>query len=226
MGNIEAGEMLLYGANGSPVANKDNGLYRLHISAGGIKAQWRTITGAWSNWGESPIGSESTVRKIIDIVDNKVRLSFDTYDESEEIMGIETQPIPGGFKLEYNGSSYLYGAGSSSWYGDALKTLHLDNAAQDLSVVGEVYASTSGKILISITINGNSVWESDTWSIGSDDDGTMKSVIIKPFAAGVPVGSNFTVWCSILKTSSGVLGFSPLTIHFTEMVKFRLTKSE
>ncbi len=105
MGNIEAGEMLLYGANGSPVANKDNGLYRLHISAGGIKAQWRTATGAWSNWGASPIGSESTIRNIVNIVDNKVKLSFDSLEQGDEL-GLITGDIVTGSLMEWKGAPY------------------------------------------------------------------------------------------------------------------------
>ncbi len=133
--------------------------------------------------------------------------------------------LPGSMTKEYDGSSYLSGGSQSSWYTSDKVTLNLENAIQEVIVVGKVYATCSGSLYFYVKSGSTIVWQSEIWGVGSANDDEIKSAKINPVAVGISINADFKVGVAILKPSTGYLGFDSLDVYFTDMVDKALEKA-
>lgn len=92
LGQILAGEITLSGENGAE-STSASARYQLRINAGGIQGRWRGS--GKPVWSETPSGTPGTStynsgwRKIIDIANNEVKISFDSFNAGENIAGLD-----------------------------------------------------------------------------------------------------------------------------------------
>ena len=74
MGTLTSGTILLSGADGAEEPEA-TALYQIKLDGTGLYGRWRATTGlSWGTW-----------RKIIDITGNEVHLSFDSYDQGDNV---------------------------------------------------------------------------------------------------------------------------------------------
>lgn len=97
LGTITGGSITLSGLNGAEEAEA-TARYQMRLDGGGLQGRWRASGDptAWGDW-----------KNIIDITDNLVRISFDSFESGEFIPGVGTAGV--------SGNQTIFDGTASSW---------------------------------------------------------------------------------------------------------------
>lgn len=210
LGTVTAGEILFSGKDGSP-ASEDTARYQLKINAGGTQGRWRgSGLPAWKDTESGTAGSasyNSGWRKIIDITDNQVKVSFDSYNSGEEISGVGPL-VNVGSTLHHTYPETAISQEGDYNAGWATLSAYQQEVIWNMNIKAVGAGGIPGTVSCTPYLRNSSgtiIWTGDTVGFHSYYDGSdwfSKMWTYRPALAGIGVGQQFRPGVHVAKTTT------------------------